>query len=60
MQTYITEDPRVEEYKAQINQLEAELQQRRNTMDLGYTDPQVCVGRGRAAWGGAPVGGGRG
>lgn len=50
----------MEEYKAQINQLEAELQQRRNTMDLGYTDPQVCVGRGRAAWGGAPVGGGRG
>lgn len=37
--TYITEDPRVEEYKAQLNQLEAELANERNAMDLGYAPP---------------------
>ncbi|KAI3435664.1 hypothetical protein D9Q98_001722 [Chlorella vulgaris] len=38
--TFITEDPRVEEYKAQLNQLEAELATERNAMALGYADPQ--------------------
>ncbi|KAL4458233.1 hypothetical protein ABPG75_013098 [Micractinium tetrahymenae] len=38
--TYLTEDPRVAELKERVNELEAELQNARNGMALGYTDTQ--------------------
>ncbi|KAJ9524541.1 hypothetical protein QJQ45_024105 [Haematococcus lacustris] len=38
---YITEDPRAKELKERLNTLEAELSGARNTMALGYKDPEA-------------------
>ncbi|PSC69592.1 peptidase M3 [Micractinium conductrix] len=38
--TYVAEDPRVAEYSAKLNELEAELAAARNAMALGWTDAQ--------------------
>ncbi len=51
LQTYLTEDPRVAEAKERVNELEAELQNARNGMELGYTDPQVPAPPRPACWG---------
>lgn len=38
--TYTTDDPRAAELKRQLNEAEAELAAARNTMALGYTEPE--------------------